>query len=87
MLPIIMTRGPDSQYPKYEASPSNRRDEQTRFISVKWDRPDQDLKIHEEPFIIEGHHSSTKGSDWIRLLFAHPFPLNSGAPIASANFI
>ena len=29
----------------------------------------------------------TKGSDWIRLVFAHPFKLNSGAPIASANFI
>ena len=28
-----------------------------------------------------------KGSDWIRLIFAHPFPLNSGAPIASGNFI
>ncbi len=27
-----------------------------------------------------------KGSDWIRLVFAHLFPLNSGAPIASANF-
>ncbi len=23
----------------------------------------------------------SKGSDWIRLVFAHPFPLNSGAPI------
>ena len=30
---------------------------------------------------------SCKGSDWISLVFAHPFPLNSGAPIASANFI
>ena len=28
-----------------------------------------------------------KGSDWIRLVFAHPSPLNSGAPIASANLI
>ncbi len=28
-----------------------------------------------------------KGSDWIRLVFAHVFPLNSRAPIASANFI
>ena len=28
-----------------------------------------------------------KGSDWIRLVFAHMFPLNSGAPFASANFI
>ncbi len=28
-----------------------------------------------------------KGSDWIRLVFAVPFPLNSGAPDASANFI
>ncbi len=28
-----------------------------------------------------------KGSDWIRLVFAHPFPLNSKTPIASANFI
>ena len=28
-----------------------------------------------------------KGSNWIWLVFAHPFPLNSGAPIASANFI
>ncbi len=28
-----------------------------------------------------------KGSDWIRLEFAHLFPWNSGAPIASANFI
>ena len=28
-----------------------------------------------------------KGSDWIRLVFAHPFPVNSGAPIASGNFI
>ncbi len=28
-----------------------------------------------------------KGSDCIRLVFAHPSPLNSGAPIASANFI
>ncbi len=30
---------------------------------------------------------TAKGSDWKRLIFAHPFPLNSGAPIASANFI
>ncbi len=30
---------------------------------------------------------SNKGSDWIRLVFAHPFPLNSRARIASANFI
>ncbi len=28
-----------------------------------------------------------KGSDWIRLVFAHLFPLNSRAPIASGNFI
>ncbi len=28
-----------------------------------------------------------KRSDWIRLVFAHPFPLNCRAPIASANFI
>ncbi len=28
-----------------------------------------------------------KGSDWIRLVFTYPFPLNSRAPIASANFI
>ncbi len=28
-----------------------------------------------------------KRSDWIRLVFAHLVPLNSGAPIASANFI
>ena len=28
-----------------------------------------------------------KGSDRIRLVFAHPFPLNSGAPTAFANFI
>ncbi len=27
------------------------------------------------------------GSGWIRLVLAHPFSLNSGAPIASANFI
>ncbi len=32
-------------------------------------------------------NSIGKGSDWIRLVFAHTFPLNSGAPIASANFI
>ena len=25
--------------------------------------------------------------DWIRLVFAHPFPLDSRAPIASANII
>ncbi len=31
--------------------------------------------------------TSVKGSDWIRLVFAYPFPVNSGAPIASANFI
>ncbi len=31
--------------------------------------------------------ASSKGSDWIRLVFAHPFPLYSGAPIASAIFI
>ncbi len=31
--------------------------------------------------------SNRKVSDWIRLVFAHPFPLNSGAPIASGNFI
>ena len=31
--------------------------------------------------------ASSNGSDWIRLVFAHPFPLNNGAPIASANFI
>ncbi len=29
----------------------------------------------------------SKGSDWIKLVFAHPFPLNSGAPVASANLI
>ena len=29
----------------------------------------------------------TNGSDWIRLVFAHLFPLNSGAPIASAHRI
>ncbi len=34
-----------------------------------------------------GNNWLTKGSDWIRLVFAHPFPLNSGAPIAFANFI
>ena len=28
-----------------------------------------------------------KGSDWIRLVFTHPLPLNSRAPIASANFM
>ncbi len=28
-----------------------------------------------------------KGSSWIRLVFAHPFPSNSGAPLASGNFI
>ncbi len=28
-----------------------------------------------------------EGSDWIRLVFAHPFPLNSRAPIALGNFI
>ena len=33
------------------------------------------------------HFCDRKGSDWIRLEFAHPFPLNSRAPIASANFI
>ena len=32
-------------------------------------------------------HCLGKGSDWIRLVFAHPFPLNSEAPIASANLI
>ncbi len=31
--------------------------------------------------------STSKGSDWIRLVFAHLFPLNSGAPIASGNII
>ncbi len=35
----------------------------------------------------EGNVTSYKGSDWIRLVFAHPFPLNNGAPIVSANFI
>ena len=30
---------------------------------------------------------SAKGSDWMRLIFAFPFPLNSGAHIASAHFI
>ncbi len=28
-----------------------------------------------------------KGFDWIRLVSAHPFPLNNGTPVASANFI
>ncbi len=28
-----------------------------------------------------------KGSDWIRLVFAHPFPLNNVPPVASANLI
>ena len=28
-----------------------------------------------------------KGSDWIWLVFAHPLPLNNGAPVASTNFI
>ncbi len=28
-----------------------------------------------------------KDSDWIRLVFAQPFPLNNGALVASANFI
>ncbi len=31
--------------------------------------------------------SARKGSDWIGLVFAHPFPLNNGAPVASTNFI
>ncbi len=35
----------------------------------------------------EYYPGSVKGSDWIRLVFAHPFPLNSRTPIASANFI
>ncbi len=30
---------------------------------------------------------NVKGSDWISLVFAHPFPWNSKAPIASVNFI
>ncbi len=29
---------------------------------------------------------SPKGSDWIRLVFAHPFPLNNRAPVASTSF-
>ncbi len=28
-----------------------------------------------------------RASDWIWLVFAHPFALNNGAPVASANFI
>ena len=28
-----------------------------------------------------------KGYDWIRLVFAHLFPLNNGAPVAYANLI
>ena len=35
----------------------------------------------------EMFNNLAKGSDWIRLVFAHPFLLNSGAPIASGNFI
>ncbi len=38
-------------------------------------------------YIIIANIFRQKGSDWIRLEFAHPFPLNSGAPIAYANFI
>ncbi len=34
-----------------------------------------------------GGVSILKGSDSIRLIFAHSFPLNSGAPFASVNFI
>ncbi len=30
---------------------------------------------------------NVKGPDWKRLLFAHLFPLNRRAPIASVNFI
>ncbi len=43
-------------------------------------------------YFIWGRHtinctlSYHKGSDWIRLVLAHLFPLNSRAPIASANF-
>lgn len=29
---------------------------------------------------------NTKGSDWIRLVFARLFLLNNGSPIAPANF-
>ncbi len=47
----------------------------------------RDLLLIKECFV--GRYFQTfrsKGSDWIRLVFAHPFPLNSRAPIASANF-
>ncbi len=43
--------------------------------------------LHTSQLIIICLSNVYNGSDWIRLVFAHPFPLNSGAPIASANFI
>ncbi len=46
------------------------------------------LYIQSGCYMIKHNHSEeVKGSDWIRLVFAHPFPLNSRAPIASGNFI
>ncbi len=35
----------------------------------------------------EKHKDKSKGSDWLRLAFGYRFPLNSGAPVACANFI
>ena len=37
--------------------------------------------------IIRSQTVSGKGSDWIRLAFVQPFPLNCGAPVTFANFI
>ncbi len=60
-----------------------------------WNVGDADFLIPDiHPVSKEMHHElygslgwPPKGSDWIRLVFVHLFPLNSGAPIASANFI
>ena len=51
---------------------------------------DTDLKLiiflrHSGPMAQFSLFQKAKGSDWIRLVFTHPFPLNSGAPIASGN--
>ncbi len=50
------------------------------------------LSVQSWMYVYPIYHSLfMKGSHWIRLVFhlvfAHPFPLNSRAPIASANFI
>ncbi len=47
--------------------------------TAQWDRIELNVSYGSHQFI-------AKQCDWIKLVFAHLFPLNSGTPIASGNF-